>query len=325
MRPACAGHGNHAASPLQAAPSLAPLPRRALALALDFTCLGVGQAALVLGVLTTGRSPAWLGPVLLWGGVLWTVVYVGVALVWLRRDGQSPGKKLHGLVIRGTDGAPVSLTRIVWLRNVLPVLCGRIPIVGEWFFALDHAFAIRRADRRTLHDMMAGTQVLTTTPRMPAGRARLVLGAVAVLVACVLSLAAACMRVHQYLGPSMEPALLSGDRVVGFIPLPGAMVERGDVIVFRSPLDGELSIKRVLGMPGDLIEALPEAHLASDVHVPAGHVFVIGDNLSASNDSRNPAMGPVPIEAIESIALSIYWSAGPEGLRLERMPMPVPR
>ncbi len=52
------------------------------------------------------------------------------------------------------------------------------------------------------------------------------------------------------------------------------------------------------------------------VTVPAGHVFVLGDNRDNSSDSRY--WGFVPIERIRGRARRVLWSAGPEGPRWSR-------
>lgn len=68
-------------------------------------------------------------------------------------------------------------------------------------------------------------------------------------------------------GPSMEPTLLNGDRVVVakylyglFLPgMDAAIVtwghpNRGDVVIVKSPADNIDIVKRVIGLPGDSIE-----------------------------------------------------------------------
>lgn len=68
-------------------------------------------------------------------------------------------------------------------------------------------------------------------------------------------------------GPSMEPTLLHGDRVVVakfmygfFLPLMDEAVlnwgtpESGDVVIVHSPADNIDIVKRVIGVPGDTIE-----------------------------------------------------------------------
>jgi len=66
---------------------------------------------------------------------------------------------------------------------------------------------------------------------------------------------------------SMKPTILEGDRIlvnklaydvrlpfVGWRLVHRADPERGDVIVFASPADGTRLVKRVVGLPGDVVE-----------------------------------------------------------------------
>ncbi len=82
-------------------------------------------------------------------------------------------------------------------------------------------------------------------------------------------------------GPSMEPTLLNGDRVVVskfayglFLPFTEEALfswgtpDRNDVVVVLSPADGEDIIKRVIGLPGDEVEVRDWA------------VFVNGDEVA---------------------------------------------
>ncbi|MEY2929572.1 MAG: hypothetical protein RL033_321, partial [Pseudomonadota bacterium] len=68
-------------------------------------------------------------------------------------------------------------------------------------------------------------------------------------------------------GPSMEPTLLNGDRVVVvkflygiFLPfmddalMTWGQPNPGDVVIVKSPRDNVDIVKRVVGLPGDVIE-----------------------------------------------------------------------
>jgi uncharacterized RDD family membrane protein YckC len=101
-------------------------------------------------------------------GVIW--VYAGLFAVMLIQAllilfrGQNLGKLLTGVkVVRADDGGPAGFARGVMLRFALPVsiffLLNVVFPLGIMFIALDYAFMFR-ADRRCLHDLIAGTQVV---------------------------------------------------------------------------------------------------------------------------------------------------------------------
>jgi signal peptidase I len=54
------------------------------------------------------------------------------------------------------------------------------------------------------------------------------------------------------------------------------------------------------------------AESLSEREVPPGHVFVLGDHRDRSNDSRNPAVGMIPVGRIKGRAVAIYWSSDEE-------------
>jgi signal peptidase I len=128
-------------------------------------------------------------------------------------------------------------------------------------------------------------------------------------------------------GTSMEPQLEDGERIVvnkflyRFRP-----IERGDVVVFWYPGDPSVSfIKRVVGLPGDLVEIragqlyvngmpvredyLPAAFRDNDNYPPwevhRGYYFVLGDHRRSSNDSRS--WGEVPEKYIYGRAVFRFW------------------
>ncbi|HEY0371414.1 MAG TPA: signal peptidase I [Thermoanaerobaculia bacterium] len=140
--------------------------------------------------------------------------------------------------------------------------------------------------------------------------------------------AAARAAVHIYSIPSrsMAPTLEPGDQIVVTRYI-RSMPERGDVIVFRSVSDpDELIVKRIIGVPGDLVDSrlgrvrvgghtLPEAYVlrtaatgAIDPQViPAEAYFVLGDNRDDSLDSRT--WGVVPRSHVIGRARMVLWSS----------------
>jgi signal peptidase I len=155
---------------------------------------------------------------------------------------------------------------------------------------------------------------------------------------------------------SMEPNLLIGDHLIVnkmiFAPgssaldrvlLPRRSIQRGDVIVFKSPEEPERDlIKRVIGLPGERLELRRKRIYIDDrlidepyvrfleppsdtrpvtagdlresygpVTVPAGQYFMMGDNRDNSQDSRY--WGFLPASYVKGRALFIYFSADPGG------------
>jgi len=199
---------------------------------------------------------------------------------------------------------------------------------------------------------------------------------IGIAVAIALLLRAFVVEAFQIPSGSMIPTLEVGDHIfvskfaygLG-IPFTNVKIlelrqpERGDIIVFKYPLDpGTDYIKRVVGLPGDVIEmrqeelyvnghAVPRERVPRPYHysdaahgtgppedhegelwletldghkhetiqepvrgprdferkvVPAGHVFVMGDNRDNSSDSR--VWGTVDRDLIKGKALIVWWS-----------------
>lgn len=152
-------------------------------------------------------------------------------------------------------------------------------------------------------------------------------------------------------GESMRKTLLPGDRfIVDKLPLNWRSPLRGEIVAYRSPGARDLTFShRIAALPGDEVEVRDEQFLLSGQHVreqyvsfegdlpafevlnnfpaqtvPAGHVFILGDNRRAAKDSR--LEGFVPIEDVVGIARMIFWSreyslAPPSNPRESREPV----
>jgi signal peptidase I len=78
--------------------------------------------------------------------------------------------------------------------------------------------------------------------------------------------------------------------------------------LWREEIDGHPFF--VMHTEGALDEAV-------DITVPAGHVYVLGDNRQNSLDSRH--FGPVPLSEITGRATVLWWSKGSDGIRWDRI------
>jgi signal peptidase I len=154
---------------------------------------------------------------------------------------------------------------------------------------------------------------------------RTIVQPIAIAVALGL-LARAAVHIYAIPSESMAPTLEAGDQIV-VTPYFRGVPQRGDVVVFESLLvPDELMVKRVIGVPGDLIDSrlgrmriggytLPEPYVlqqgstgaVSAQVVPADSYFVLGDNRDDSLDSRS--WGVVPRSHIVGRARVVLWSS----------------
>jgi signal peptidase I len=102
-------------------------------------------------------------------------------------------------------------------------------------------------------------------------------------------------------GHSMEPTLRDNQRILvcKALWLVG-QPKRGDIVVIKGDQKGEYLVKRVVATEGEFVDyqVQPFEHdfTFGKYRVPEGYVYVVGDNLAASEDSRT--FGPVPLERL---------------------------
>jgi signal peptidase I len=163
-------------------------------------------------------------------------------------------------------------------------------------------------------------------PGRSAGR-RVARGAVLLLLVGVLLLLRATVATPvRVSSASMEPTLRVGDVVLVSQQSPQlADLEHGDLVTFASPEDDRRTVKRVIGLPGDSLvikdsvlyvndrvvdepyvdHAAIDAYYSRTYTVPAGKVFLLGDNRGNSVDSRD--YGPVAADDLLGRVVVRLW------------------
>ena len=120
--------------------------------------LGPGAAAFSGGGRTTGAA----GTMLIVGGIFavagfgtWCVFTVK----YVSENGQTIAKRMLGIKVIRTDGTPISLGRIFWMRNFLNSAITAIPLLGFLYTLADLLFIFGES-RQCLHDKLADTIVV---------------------------------------------------------------------------------------------------------------------------------------------------------------------
>ncbi|WP_258171208.1 signal peptidase I [Paenibacillus sp. R14(2021)] len=126
---------------------------------------------------------------------------------------------------------------------------------------------------------------------------------------------------------SMQKTLVEGQRLIeDKISYHFEMPNRGDIVIIDGPESDKRLIKRVVGLPGDVLNFTADGRLLVNnavqqesyvkgrtfsnglnvpYTVPTKTVFVMGDNRENSQDSR--VLGPIALSSLEGRAIFRLW------------------
>jgi signal peptidase I, bacterial type len=125
-------------------------------------------------------------------------------------------------------------------------------------------------------------------------------------------------------GPSMQPNMYQGyllmtEKLSYHFHLP----RRGDIVIVDQSVAEVSLVKRVMGLPGEIVEVRAGHVLINGqkieepwvsyfggpdygpAQVPDGYIFILGDNRQNSRDSRD--IGPVALSMVEGRVWLVYW------------------
>ncbi|MBQ0133944.1 MAG: signal peptidase I [Clostridiales bacterium] len=145
-----------------------------------------------------------------------------------------------------------------------------------------------------------------------------------VTAAVVVLLAFLIFPVFRIYGSSMAPTINEGEIVVS---LKDSRFECGDIIVLS--YNNKLLVKRVIAGPGEWVDidkdgnvyvngmlidepyltekAFGDCNISLPYQIADGRYFVMGDNRSTSQDSRNSVVGCIAEEQIVGRAICRLW------------------
>jgi len=255
---------------------------------------------------------------------------------------QTVGKCCLGLSIVAADGSPGQLGRHC-LRALLKSAWWMLGLVGLLLLAfapwsivvfLLAAWAahplcmLARRDHRALHDVLSGTMVAAGHERR---KWHVLALTPAVLVLTLVAWGAGVGSVARIYGPftseSMRPTVLAGDLVLAVRP---GRLAVGDLVMHRPPPEANLGekpfLRRVVAVSGEPAPRTPGPYWRNrdkagpagrtDLIVPPGHLWVLGDNRRVAVDSDD--FGPVSEKLVQGRVVAIVWPPG----RIRRLDLP---
>ena len=152
---------------------------------------------------------------------------------------------------------------------------------------------------------------------------------VIIFVVLVFLIVHFALAVRTIVDPKMSPALKQGQWVaINQMAYIFGTPSRGELVLMADPSNNSnVMIRRVIGLPGDTITltattvavngvTLTESYVQANPGVPANPVvgnftvpqdsfYVLGDNRTEADDSRQ--FGMVPRQNISGKALAVYW------------------
>jgi uncharacterized RDD family membrane protein YckC len=114
--------------------------------------MGMVYVPLIIAFFTNNEVMPIVG---LAGALIGFTLWAWLTIRYMRSNGQSIAKKMLSIKVVRSDGSPVSLGRLIWLRNVVNWLISLIPLYG----LIDSLF-IFGDSRQCLHDKIADTIVV---------------------------------------------------------------------------------------------------------------------------------------------------------------------